>query len=276
MAIFGVRPPVEEQTAIADFLDKKTAEIDDLIAKKEELLRLLAEQRTALITHAVTKGLNPNAPMKPSGIDWLGDVPEGWEVDKLSRRTTSIVTGTTPPSGGVDYFENGDIDWFSPSDFSDVQLELRDAKKKVRAEVFHETGQRLFPAGSVLLVGIGATLGKVGWSSIPCTSNQQINAICPDRSLEGPFLAYFLLAIREFVRLSSNASTLAILNQEKTGRLDVLVPPLEEQGTILSEIAAQEKKYQEASERVLSAIKYLKEYRTALITNAVTGKIKVA
>lgn len=276
VAIFGVRPPVEEQTAIADFLDKKTAEIDDLIAKKEELLRLLAEQRTALITHAVTKGLNPNAPMKPSGIDWLGDVPEGWEVDKLSRRTTSIVTGTTPPSGGVDYFENGDIDWFSPSDFSDVQLELRDAKKKVRAEVFHETGQRLFPAGSVLLVGIGATLGKVGWSSIPCTSNQQINAICPDRSLEGPFLAYFLLAIREFVRLSSNASTLAILNQEKTGRLDVLVPPLEEQGTILSEIAAQEKKYQEASERVLSAIKYLKEYRTALITNAVTGKIKVA
>lgn len=269
-------PSIEEQTAIAGFLDEKTAEIDDLIAKKEELLRLLAEQRTALITHVVTKGLNTNAPMKPSGIDWLGDVPEGWEVDKLSRRTTRIVTGTTPPSVGVDYFESGDINWFSPSDFSDTQLELMDAKKKVRAEVFHETGQRLFPAGSVLLVGIGATLGKVGWSSTPCTSNQQINAICPDRSLEGQFLAYFLLAIREFVRLSSNASTLAILNQEKTGRLDVLVPSVEEQGAILSEIAAQEKQYQEASKRVLSAIKYLKEYRTALITNAVTGKIKVA
>lgn len=77
--------PIEEQTAIAEFLDKKTAEIDDLIAKKEELLRLLAEQRTALITHAVTKGLNPNAPMKPSGIDWLGNVPEGWEVKPIKH-----------------------------------------------------------------------------------------------------------------------------------------------------------------------------------------------
>jgi len=80
VAISGVRPPLEEQTAIARFLDTKTAEIDALIAKKEALLRLLAEQRTALITHAVTKGLDPTAPMKPSGIDWLGDVPEGWEV----------------------------------------------------------------------------------------------------------------------------------------------------------------------------------------------------
>jgi type I restriction enzyme S subunit len=105
-------PPIDEQIAIADFLDNKTAEIDDLIAKKEELLRLLAEQRTALITHAVTKGLNPNAQMKPSGIDWLGDVPEGWKVKPLKflgRFQNGISIGGDSFGSGFPFVSYGDV-----------------------------------------------------------------------------------------------------------------------------------------------------------------------
>ena len=80
-------PPLDEQRAIADFLDRETSKIDALVAKKERLIELLQEKRTALITHAVTKGLDPNAPMKPSGIDWLGDIPAHWEVKRLWHLT---------------------------------------------------------------------------------------------------------------------------------------------------------------------------------------------
>ena len=228
------------------------------------------------ITQAVTKGLDPTAPMKPSGIDWLDDVPQGWKLDKLNRRSIRIVTGKTPSSTGYDYFENGLVNWFSPSDFNDDDLELSHAKKKLQRIVFHETGQHLYPVGSVLLVGIGATLGKIGWVKNECTSNQQINAIYPDETLNSEFLTYFLFAAREIIRANSNASTLGILNQEKTGRLDVLIPAKAEQELIVNHIKNEEKLFRDLKKKVQAIVFHLKEYRTALITNAVTGKIKVS
>lgn len=268
-------PPLPEQKAIAAFLDKKTAEIDALIAKKEELLKLLAEQRTALITHAVTKGLNLSAPMKDSGIDWLGHIPAHWDVKKVKYVANRVYTGGTPPSTGPDYFEDGSVAWFSPSDFRDENIYLGNSKKKVRHEVFEETGIKLFPENSVLLVGIGATLGKVGVSKEACTSNQQINAIVPKENILPAFLTYFLLVQRSTLKIISNSTTLGIINQEKTKSVELALPPIEEQQKILDYVDGKLKHMDAVVDKTQQAIDRLKEYRTALITNAVTGKIDV-
>lgn len=267
-------PPLTEQKAIADFLDKKTAEIDQLIAKKEELLKLLAEQRTALITNAVTKGLNPNAKMKDSGIDWLSEIPKGWEVKPLKFLCNSICTGSTPPSSGEDYFENGVIKWHTPSDFKDSQI-LSSSVKMLRNEAILNTGQKLFPANSVLIVGIGATLGKVAMSVLPFTANQQINILVPLVTIDGKFLTYTLLVKRETMKVISNASTLGIMNQEKTGMIPIPTPPYEDQKEIADFLDKKTSEIDQTTTKIKEVIERLKEYRTSLITNAVTGKIKV-
>ena len=97
-------PPLPEQTAIAEFLDRETGKIDGLVAEQRRLMELLKEKRQAVISHAVTKGLNPHAPMKPSGIEWLGDVPEGWEVKRLKHLGESIIGLTYSPAAGLAAF----------------------------------------------------------------------------------------------------------------------------------------------------------------------------
>lgn len=179
-------PALETQRRIAQFLDEKTARIDGLIEKKRALLDRLAEKRQALITRAVTKGLNPDAPMKPSGIDWLGDIPVHWEVLPLRRITANVATGRTPPST-LDYFSNGELNWFTPGDFS-KGIELDASARRIVPDAIEDGVCTLFPENTVFLVGIGATLGKVAVSTAPGSANQQINAIIPDHNSDSYFI----------------------------------------------------------------------------------------
>jgi len=266
--------PLSEQQSIAAFLDYKTEQIDKLIEKKEQLLKLLEEKRIALITRAVTKGLDPNVKMKPSGIDWLGDIPEHWEVKKIRYACTKVLTGTTPPSIGDDYFENGTVDWFTPGDFSNNFI-LRDSNKKLRVEAFTDGIVKLFPKNSVLLIGIGATLGKVGYCETNSSSNQQINTLIPSEKLNYKFLTYVLASFIDVLKVLSNATTLGILNQEKTKQFVLPVPPKSEQEEIVCLLDTELEKLTLLSGSIKDAIDKLKEYRTALITSAVTGKIDV-
>ena len=228
-------PPLDTQRRIARFLDEKTARIDGLIEKKRALLDRLAEKRQTLITRAVTKGLNPDAPMKPSDIEWLGDIPAHWEVLPVRRVTLRVATGRTPPSNNADYFTDGLLNWFTPGDFS-TSIELDESDRKVTPEAIEDGVCTLFPAGTVFLVGIGATLGKVAVTTTTGSANQQINAILPDKSNDPYFMAYFLHGFRTEVRVTSNGNTLGILNQDGTKSLLMPVPPLSEQENITSEI----------------------------------------
>lgn len=267
-------PSLSEQTAIVDFLDRETARIDALIEKKRLLLELLEEKRLAVITHAVTKGLDPSAPMKDSGIDWLGQIPAHWIVRPLRYSCASVKTGNTPSSTGPDYFDDEGVDWFTPGEFGN-RVELEGAARKLADEAFSEGACRLFPSGCVLLVGIGATLGKVGVVLRECSANQQINAIALIKEMIPHYLAYYLHGYRREVRVMSNASTLGILNQEKTKQIIVLQPPLNEQRDIVDSIQREEAAVERVKDRSARAIELLQEYRSALITNAVTGKIDV-
>lgn len=267
-------PSTNEQTQIAKFLDYKTKQIDLLIEKKKELIEKLKEKRIALITKAVTKGIDDTVEMKDSGIEWLGDIPKHWEVRRLKFISKKILTGSTPLSNGPDYFMDGTIDWFSPSDFKG-ELILKNAKKKIIQDAVEQGIIKLYPAKVILVVGIGATLGKVGFTVTPSTSNQQINAIILDENQDAKYIAYALTVQNEIMKIISNATTLGIMNQEKTKQIVVAVPTRIEQISITNYIDSYLSQIDKMFNKVLSIIEKLEEYKTSLITSAVTGKIDV-
>lgn len=272
-------PSKEEQTAIADFLDKKTAEIDDLIAKKEELLRLLAEQRTALITHAVTKGLNPNAPMKPSGVDWLGDVPEGWQRVALKRYLETPITDG--PHETPNFPETG-VPFISAEAVRDSKIDFSRKRGFISKEDDARFARKYKPRrGDIYVVKSGATTGRVAMVETDEDFNiwSPLAAIRVDpRYLYGRYLFHFLgsKCFTTEIELGWSFGTQQNIGMGVIGNLNILLPPLSEQREIARFLDEKKNEIDSASEMVTLAITRLKEYRTAIITNAVTGKIKVA
>ncbi len=274
-------PPVDEQQTIARFLDAKTAQIDALVAQKRQLIDKLKEKRQALIARTVTRGLppeaakaaglEPNPEMKDSGVEWLGDVPKRWQVLPLRRLIKSVKTGNTP-SGAEDYhFDEKGFNWYTPGDISDA-LYLGSATRALSAE--GKTEVRIFPEKTVMFVGIG-TLGKVGLALTECSCNQQINAIVCGSKLDPVFATYYLKTLRDFVMKCGKYTTLPIINQDETKNLIFTVPPLVEQSAIAAHLDSETLEIGRLTGQVDSAIARLTEYRQALITSAVTGKIDV-
>ena len=211
---------------------------------------------------------------KDSGIDWLGEIPEHWEVKKLKYVTKDIITGKTPSSSNSSYY-NGDIDWFSPGDFNNNFI-LNDSNRKITKQAISEARMKIYPPNSVLLVGIGATLGKLGISINASTSNQQINAIIFDEKIVNPFYGlYFLLSIKNAIIRLANAATLAIFNQTQTKEFEIFIPSSEEQTAIVQYIETETTRINTKAKKTKKLIELLKEYKQSLISEVVTGKVKV-
>lgn len=269
-------PPVQTQISIADYLGKKTAEIDQIIANKQKLITFYEEEKQAVINHAVTKGLTANVTLKDSGVDWLGEIPEHWEQKNL-KYLARVQTGGTPKiqNAKMDYFADGTINWYTPSDFYNDGV-LEDSNRKINEFAVEENEVEIFPENSVYLVSIGATLGKVGLSKTKASANQQINVIIFDKSLLNPFYGYyFLVSNKEMIKLEADYTTLPILNQTKTKSLTIAYPNLKEQDEIVQYIDKECVRINTILEKFNKQIDLLKEYRTTLISEVVTGKIKV-
>jgi type I restriction enzyme, S subunit len=270
-----VCPSKPDQTAIANYLDRKTAEIDELIAQKERLIELYEEEKSAIINQAVTKGIDPDVRLKDSGVDWLGEIPEGWEVKKLKYLVEDIITGKTPPSSNAKFY-NGDVNWFAPGDFN-AEIELFDSKKKITDYAVEASGMKIFPEHTILLVGIGATVGKMGITKCTGTSNQQINAIIVKEDIINPhFALYFLLSFKTAIIRLANAATLPIFNQSQTKSFEIFIPDIDKQIAIVHHIETETARIDVKIAKTKKIIELQKEYRTALISEVVTGKIKVA
>jgi type I restriction enzyme S subunit len=140
-------PPLPEQTQIAAFLDRETAKIDGLVAEQRRLMELLKEKRQAVISHAVTRGLNPHAPMKPSGVEWLGDVPAHWEVMSLRRCSLTVQTGGTPSSEPPSTTLEDGLVWYTPGDFQD-SLHLTTSVRKISVATVVSGEAKIFPPGA--------------------------------------------------------------------------------------------------------------------------------
>ena len=265
-------PPLDEQRAIAAFLDRETARIDALIEKKRRQIELLQEKRSALISHAVTKGLDPNAPMKDSGIEWLGEIPKHWEVKAIRRIARTVKTGGTPSGAEEMHFDENGFNWYTPRDFHD-DVFLTESFRKLsdigKGEV------KIFPAMTVMMIGIGATIGKVALSREPSSCNQQINAIVCNSEMTPTFLTYYLKIMRAYIYRCGKFTTLPIINQEDTKALIITCPPLPEQAAIVSVLDREAELTGALISMVQMSIEKLREYRTALISAAVTGKIDV-
>ena len=268
-------PPEQDQTAIANFLDKKTARIDALIEKDKKLIALLKEKRTALINHVVTKGLDPNVKLKDSGIQWIGKIPEEWEVRKIKFVSKKVVTGKTPPTDNYLYYENGEVNWFTPSDLGD-NLILEESSKKISSLAVIENKVYKYNPNTILLVGIGATLGKVGMITKSGTSNQQINAIeFNEKKLYPKYGLYYLYGYKKDLISLSNASTIGIFNQTQTANFLIITPPLQDQTAIANYLDKATSKIDKTIKLIEKKITLLEEYKKSLIHYVVTGKVDV-
>jgi type I restriction enzyme S subunit len=266
-------PSELEQHAIASFLDRETTKIDALIQKKERMIELLKEKRIALITQAVTKGLDPSVPMKNSGIEWLGEVPEHWEVKRIKHIARRIQTGCTPPTSNEQYYEEGSIHWFGPSSFTD-DLYLTDPVKIINESSVADGVARLFKKGSIMMVGIGATIGKIAQITMPASCNQQITIVTLKSSECNPdYYTYLLKTMENTIRGIAPSATLAIFDQGKIGSLSVLRPPLKEQVHIAEFLSDKINDLQLMMSKISNSITLLREYRASIIHHAVTGKI---
>ncbi|MDD4347553.1 MAG: restriction endonuclease subunit S [Opitutales bacterium] len=262
-------PPLDTQRRIAAFLDEKTARIDGLIAKKRELLERLAEKRQALITQAVTKGLNPHAPMKPSGIDWIGGIPAHWDLVPFKWRCR-VQSGQVDPKEesfalmplvAPDHIESGTGRLFG----------VKSAEEQGAI-----SGKYLCPAGAVLYSKIRPALRKVALHEGECLCSADMYAIDPGIYYNRYFLFYFLLtdAFTSYAELESMRVAMPKVNREALGAFPLPLPSLQEQKEIADYCSDVDQADKSSSETVSKSIELLTEYRSALITAAVTGQIE--
>jgi type I restriction enzyme S subunit len=266
-------PPQFEQHKILEFLDKETAKIDALVEEQRRLIELLKEKRRAVISHAVTKGLNPDAPMKDSGVEWLGDVPAHWSVGAL-RYFAKLSTGATPDRTN-EQFWNGGIPWVKTGEVNYSTIEA--TEETVSKEALKSCSIKIAPPGTLLmaLYGQGVTRGRVALLGIPSTFNQACAAIQVDERIDGRFLHAFFVFAYHFVRENGNETTQMNLNVEFVQRMPIVVPPLEEQIATANVVECQSAELDTLIAEATQAIDLLQERRTALISAAVTGKIDV-
>ncbi|TYL48424.1 restriction endonuclease subunit S [Marinomonas sp. IMCC 4694] len=269
-----VLPSLEEQQKIANFLDHETAKIDTLIEKQQQLIALLKEKRQAVISHAVTKGLNPNAPMRDSGVEWLGEVPEHWMMPKIAH-ISRVLNGSTPDKTNLSYWENGTIPWLASGC---LNSEIVDEPSQLISEsAYQSCSIELIPNNSLLvgMVGQGKTRGTSAILAIDSCINQNMAAIIPSEKVNVRFLYYLFQAMYEDLRELGRGGNQAALNCEIIGSIRISLPKMEEQLAIVEMLDALMVRIRNVDALGLEQIELLQERRTALISAAVTGKIDV-
>jgi type I restriction enzyme S subunit len=212
---------------------------------------------------------SPYPAYKDSGVEWLGEVPNDWEVLTLRRAVDAVKTGGTPSEEPPESDIFGGVPWYTPGDF-DGGLLLTESAKFVSKNSVTNGDAKTFPSGAVLVVSIGATIGKVGYLSAPASANQQINVVIPNSKVDGYFLAYSLSVKSDEMLYLSNASTIGIINQEKTKELWLALPPIPEQLMIASFLDHETARIDALIEEQQRLIELLKEKRQAVISHAVT------
>lgn len=266
-------PPCNEQQKIADFLDKKTAQLDKAKALLEEQIQKLKDYRASLIYETVTKGLDKTVPMKDSGIDWIGQVPGGWGVKRL-KDYVDFQTGTTPPQSiGVNQERKG-VRWFKPGDFSDESVDLTSAENYITSEVVIQQKLSVYPEKTILVVGI-ASIGKVGYSENHSYSNQQITALKVTGQIFPKYLAYLMFSSGQYIRETALYTIVPIINNQYLSSLKIVLPNRVVQETIVEYL---DKKIGQINKMIViknEQIKNINKQRQTLIYDYVTGKRRV-
>ncbi|EGR3031427.1 restriction endonuclease subunit S [Vibrio parahaemolyticus] len=270
-------PLVSEQAQIADFLDHETAKIDTLIEKQQQLIKLLKEKRQAVISHAVTKGLNPQAPMKDSGVEWCDYIPEHWRIGKLGY-FARVGNGATPSRENQSFWNDGTIGWLNSSKVNDVII--TEAEQFITPLALAQTSVQPVKANDLVIAitGEGQTRGRVAICQLEATINQHLASIrIYDDCLHHEFLFLWLSANYERIRFESTGagSTKGAITCGDIKSYPIVIAPLSEQTEIINHIKLQNQHFSNLIAKADNQVQLLKERRTALISAAVTGKIDV-
>ena len=260
-------PPKQEQTQIATFLDQETQKIDHLISKQEKLIELLEEQRKSIISYAVTKGINPNAEMKESGVEWLGEIPKGWGIVKTKYIYEQRKENALKNDKIITAFRDG-------------QVTLR---KNRRTEGFtnsiQEHGYQHICKGDLVIHEMDAFAGAIGVSENDGKSTPVYTVLYPKKKINNQFYAYFFRTMALSGYISSLAKGIRVRSTDfrwaTSKNVDLIFPPLQEQIEIVNYIEEENTKINHLIQKHTSLTEKLKEYRASIISHAVTGKIDV-
>ena len=274
---FGALPyvvvPLEEQKRIADYLDSECARIDAVIEQTRASIEEYKKLKQSIITQAVTKGIRPGRKMKDSGIEWVGEIPEEW-VHATINKFCSLKTGGTPSTANSEWFD-GDLNWFTPGDFSE-QYTLSGSARKLSFKAKADGVAVIFPKDTVMIVGIGGTAGKIGLTTCECSCNQQVTAIITNQKIKSRFLMYWMIANTKRLKDTALYTTLPIINNQTIGEYPVLVPnDIDEQNEIICFLDEESKEIENLIKKKHELIEALESYKKSLIFEYVTGKKEV-
>jgi len=270
-------PPLNEQSKIAAFLEDETAKIDKLVAEQEKLIELLKEKRQAVISHAVTKGLDPKVSLKDSGVEWLGVVPEHWTLRKL-KYISEFAGGGTPSRENLDFW-NGEIPWVSPKD---MKMEfLENSEEKITQQGLKNSSSNLIEAGQILMVvrsGILKHTIPVAINIIPVSMNQDMKALKFSKAIcSSEFFMRWVQGLNDLLLLewAKQGATVESIEHNYLKETVIPLPPLEEQIQITEYLKRVISEFEGLMNSSESSINLLQERRSALISAAVTGQIDV-
>lgn len=269
-------PPYSEQVTISEFLDEKTAEIDSLIEKTEKSIVLLEEYRKSVISEAVTKGLDVDASMKDSGIDWIGEIPSHWSSDSLSRSMDVITNGFVGPTRNL--FQETGIRYIQSLHVADGSLDFEKRPYYVSEEWSTKHNRSILKEGDVLVVQTGA-IGNVAYVDSEfegCNCHALIILRSSNRVL-GKYLYYCLSSVRgkDALLMTKTGATHPHLNSTKVCHIDIPIPPMKEQESIAAHLDSLFAVIKPVISEKRDTVTKLKELRRSLISEAVTGKIEV-
>ena len=269
-------PPLEEQAAIVRFLDWANNRLERAIRAKRKVIALLLEQRQAIVRRAVTKGIDPAALLEPSDIHWLGDIPKHWNVRKMKSLVRTF--GGMTPNKSVERYWVGRTPWISPKDMK--VPEIFDSKDHISDAALKETGISVIADEAVLIVVRGMILARTfptAITRVPVAINQDMKALVPRSELSVDYFALLLMGIQrellELVEIAGHGT--CCLRTDSWSAFCLPIPPLKEQGAIRRFLADELAVSAAAISRLEREINLLREYRTCLVTDVVTGKLDI-
>lgn len=267
-------PGLERQLRIAEFLDRETAQIDELIAKQEQLISTLAERRQAATGAAVTRGLDADVALRDSGDVAVGKIPVTWKFSKLAYLFDLIGSGTTPPSEQVpDHYGEG-IPWVTTGELRENTI-FETAKRVTPTAIKSLSALKVYPAGSLVIAMYGATIGRLGVLGVSATTNQACCVLAKPRGVLADFVYLALQASQSRLLVRAYGGGQPNISQEVVRQFRLAVPPVAEQRRIVDHLSGLVADTKALEERANESIALLRERRQALISAAVTGQIDV-
>lgn len=269
-------PSPKEQQAIADFLDEECAQIDSIAADLEKQIALLQQYKKSLITEIVTKGLDKSVPMKDSGVEWIGEIPEHWEISRV-RHLASLCSGATPSKDVLSYWE-GNIPWVSSQEVkSDI---IKDTSLHISEEAINSCSTQLMPAGTLVMVvrsGILQHTIPVALLGVPATINQDIKAFQFNHLMLPAYFKYYIQGENDALLsvIIKDKTTVESVDNQLLLSLKIMVPPIEEQKAIVAFLNYKCGYIDKILNDKQEQLNLLMQHKKSLIYEYVTGKKRV-